>query len=144
MQYVAGQREGRLARFFSAPWSIRLHLLHTLWRRVLTGTFYRALFAEIGAGSVIYRPLLLANTECMRLGRRVLVRGGARLEVVRHGQEWTPSLEIGNDVNIEQNVHIALPISHRGYVLEQGQVTLEDAGPALLDNPHVRVSYLGA
>jgi hypothetical protein len=29
-------------------------------------------------------------------------------------------------------------------VLEQGRVTLEDAGPALLDNPHVRVSYLGA
>jgi branched-chain amino acid transport system ATP-binding protein len=45
---------------------------------------------------------------------------------------------------IEQNVHMALPISHRGYVLEQGRVTLEDAGPALLDNPHVRVSYLGA
>jgi branched-chain amino acid transport system ATP-binding protein len=45
---------------------------------------------------------------------------------------------------IEQNVHIALPVSHRGYVLEQGRVTLEDAGPALLDNPHVRVSYLGA
>jgi branched-chain amino acid transport system ATP-binding protein len=45
---------------------------------------------------------------------------------------------------IEQNVHIALPISHRGYVLEQGQITLEDAGAALLDNPHVRVSYLGA
>jgi branched-chain amino acid transport system ATP-binding protein len=45
---------------------------------------------------------------------------------------------------IEQNVHIALPISHRGYVLEQGRITLEDAGAALLDNPHVRVSYLGA
>jgi branched-chain amino acid transport system ATP-binding protein len=45
---------------------------------------------------------------------------------------------------IEQNVHIALPVSHRGYVLEEGRVALEDAGPALLDNPHVRVSYLGA
>jgi len=44
---------------------------------------------------------------------------------------------------IEQNVHISLPISHRGYVLEQGRIVLEDAGPALLDNPHVRVSYLG-
>ena len=44
---------------------------------------------------------------------------------------------------IEQNVHISLPISHRGYVLEQGRVVLEDQGPALLDNPHVRVSYLG-
>jgi len=45
---------------------------------------------------------------------------------------------------VEQNVHMALPVSHRGYVLEQGRVTLEDAGPALLANPHVRVSYLGA
>jgi branched-chain amino acid transport system ATP-binding protein len=44
---------------------------------------------------------------------------------------------------IEQNVHFSLPISHRGYVLEQGRIVLEDAGPALLDNPHVRVSYLG-
>jgi branched-chain amino acid transport system ATP-binding protein len=44
---------------------------------------------------------------------------------------------------IEQNVHFSLPISHRGYVLEQGRVVLEDTGAALLDNPHVRVSYLG-
>jgi branched-chain amino acid transport system ATP-binding protein len=44
---------------------------------------------------------------------------------------------------IEQNVHVSLPISHRGYVLEQGRVVLEDAGAALLDNPHVRLSYLG-
>ena len=44
---------------------------------------------------------------------------------------------------IEQNVHFSLPISHRGYVLEQGRVVLEDTGHALLQNPHVRVSYLG-
>ena len=44
---------------------------------------------------------------------------------------------------IEQNVHFSLPISHRGYVLEQGRVVLEDAGSALLENPHVRLSYLG-
>ena len=44
---------------------------------------------------------------------------------------------------IEQNVHFSLPISDRGYVLEQGRVVLEDTGPALLENPHVRVSYLG-
>ena len=44
---------------------------------------------------------------------------------------------------IEQNVHFSLPISHRGYVLEQGRVVLEDAGAALLANPHVRLAYLG-
>ena len=44
---------------------------------------------------------------------------------------------------IEQNVHFSLPISHRAYVLEQGRIVLEDAGAALLRNPHVRLSYLG-
>jgi branched-chain amino acid transport system ATP-binding protein len=44
---------------------------------------------------------------------------------------------------IEQNVHFSLPISHRAYVLEQGRIVLEDAGSALLRNPHVRLSYLG-
>jgi branched-chain amino acid transport system ATP-binding protein len=44
---------------------------------------------------------------------------------------------------VEQNVHFSLPISHRAYVLEQGRVVLEDAGPALLESPHVRLSYLG-
>jgi branched-chain amino acid transport system ATP-binding protein len=44
---------------------------------------------------------------------------------------------------IEQNIHFSLPISHRAYVLEQGRVVLEDAGTALLENPHVRLSYLG-
>ena len=44
---------------------------------------------------------------------------------------------------IEQNVHFSLPISDRGYVLEQGRVVLEDTGPALLESSHVRVSYLG-
>jgi branched-chain amino acid transport system ATP-binding protein len=44
---------------------------------------------------------------------------------------------------IEQNIHFSLPISHRAYVLEQGRVILEDSGRALLENPHVRLSYLG-
>jgi branched-chain amino acid transport system ATP-binding protein len=44
---------------------------------------------------------------------------------------------------IEQNVHFSLPMSHRAYVLEQGQVVLEGEGSDLLANPHVRVSYLG-
>jgi ABC-type lipopolysaccharide export system ATPase subunit len=44
---------------------------------------------------------------------------------------------------IEQNVHFSPPMSHRAYVLEQGRVVLEGAGRALLDDPHVRLSYLG-
>jgi branched-chain amino acid transport system ATP-binding protein len=44
---------------------------------------------------------------------------------------------------VEQNIHISLPLSHRAYVLEEGRIVLEDEGPALLENPQVRISYLG-
>jgi branched-chain amino acid transport system ATP-binding protein len=45
---------------------------------------------------------------------------------------------------VEQNAHVALEISHRGYVLETGRVTLTDEASALLRDPHVREAYLGA
>ncbi|HEY5169176.1 MAG TPA: ABC transporter ATP-binding protein [Thermoleophilia bacterium] len=45
---------------------------------------------------------------------------------------------------VEQNAHVALEISSRGYVLETGRVTLTDEAAALLRNPHVREAYLGA
>ncbi len=44
---------------------------------------------------------------------------------------------------VEQNAHLALEISDRGYVLETGRVTLSDDAAALLRNPHVRQAYLG-
>jgi branched-chain amino acid transport system ATP-binding protein len=45
---------------------------------------------------------------------------------------------------VEQNAHVALEVSDRGYVLETGRVTLADAASALLRDPHVREAYLGA
>ncbi len=45
---------------------------------------------------------------------------------------------------VEQNVQRSLEIADRGYILETGRVVLEDRGRALLDNPKVKASYLGA
>ena len=45
---------------------------------------------------------------------------------------------------VEQNAHVALEISHRGYVLETGRVTLTDDATSLLRDPHVQEAYLGA
>lgn len=45
---------------------------------------------------------------------------------------------------VEQNVRQALKIADRGYVLENGQIVLEDTGAALLSNPKVIEAYLGA
>lgn len=44
---------------------------------------------------------------------------------------------------VEQNVHEALELADRGYVLENGKIALEGAGNELLGNEHVRCAYLG-
>ncbi|HET6406396.1 MAG TPA: ABC transporter ATP-binding protein [Chthoniobacteraceae bacterium] len=44
---------------------------------------------------------------------------------------------------VEQNANLALEISHRGYVLETGRITLSDSAAALRDNDEVRECYLG-
>jgi branched-chain amino acid transport system ATP-binding protein len=44
---------------------------------------------------------------------------------------------------VEQNANLALEVSHRGYVLETGRITLSDTAAALRTNPQVRECYLG-
>jgi branched-chain amino acid transport system ATP-binding protein len=44
---------------------------------------------------------------------------------------------------VEQNVHAALGLANRGYILESGRVATEGEGSALLRDPHVRRAYLG-
>jgi branched-chain amino acid transport system ATP-binding protein len=44
---------------------------------------------------------------------------------------------------VEQNVHAALGLAHRAYILESGRVAGEGSGRALLADPHVRRAYLG-
>lgn len=44
---------------------------------------------------------------------------------------------------VEQNANRALQIADRGYVLETGQLVLEDTGANLLRNDAVRKAYLG-
>jgi branched-chain amino acid transport system ATP-binding protein len=44
---------------------------------------------------------------------------------------------------VEQNANLALKVSQRGYVLETGNVILEDTSEALRANERVRESYLG-
>ena len=44
---------------------------------------------------------------------------------------------------VEQNANQALRIAKQGYVIETGELVLEDAAERLLDNPQVKESYLG-
>ena len=45
---------------------------------------------------------------------------------------------------VEQNVHRALNLASRAYVLENGRIVLEGSSQALMGNEHIQKSYLGA
>ena len=44
---------------------------------------------------------------------------------------------------VEQNANLALEVSRYGYVLETGQIILQDQSSALRQNPQVKSAYLG-
>lgn len=44
---------------------------------------------------------------------------------------------------VEQNAHMALSISNRGYVMETGRIVLTDKAARLLENEKVKKAYLG-
>jgi branched-chain amino acid transport system ATP-binding protein len=44
---------------------------------------------------------------------------------------------------VEQNVHKALSVAHRGYALEQGQFVMEGKGDELLADDYLKECYLG-
>ena len=44
---------------------------------------------------------------------------------------------------VEQNANLALKVAHRGYVMENGRITLSDAADRLLANEDVKKAYLG-
>ena len=44
---------------------------------------------------------------------------------------------------VEQNANLALKVAHRGYVMENGLITLSDGADSLLANEDVKKAYLG-
>ncbi len=89
-----------------SPWHDRLNLLGGVFVLFKTAVYYRHVFAFVGHRCRIYKPLLLANPRFVMIGDRTIIRSGARIEAILLDQEHPPSLTIGKNVNIEQNVHI--------------------------------------
>ena len=64
------------------------------------------MFGAIGPGSRIDKPLFLSNPQFVFTGHNTTVRRGARIETIILDASRPPSLRIGDNVNIEQNVHL--------------------------------------
>jgi branched-chain amino acid transport system ATP-binding protein len=89
----------------------------------------------IGRALMARPKLLMLDEPSMGLAPKLVER---IFDVIReiNGQGTTILL-------VEQNANVALEISHRGYVLETGAVTLADDASVLLTNPRVQEAYLG-
>ena len=44
---------------------------------------------------------------------------------------------------VEQNANLALHVAHRGYVMENGRITMADSTKNLLADERVKQAYLG-
>lgn len=80
--------------------------LKTMYSYAVTRLIYKHYFLSMGNSCIIRKPLLLNNCQYVSLGNRVSIRDGIRMEVVVSHSDRVPKLSIGNNVNIEQNVHI--------------------------------------
>ena len=102
----ATRNQHKLRGFWRASLLNKLDSISTAYYRAKGIVFYRLQFKEFGSGSYIRKPLLILNPENIAIGERVSIREGIRLEVVRSTDARIPSLSIGHDTNIEQDVHI--------------------------------------
>lgn len=81
-----------------------INLASKLISRIKTRLFYRYKFKKIGPGTTIYKPYLMSNIKHVQVGSGCSLRKGLRLEVVEAVNDLV--IKIGDNVNIEQNVHI--------------------------------------
>lgn len=87
--------------------------------------------------ALMARPrLLLLDEPSMGLAPLIIKQIFDIIKIINKEQNTTIFL-------VEQNANQALQIAHRGYVIENGSITLTDRAEALTQNPDVQKAYLG-
>lgn len=92
-----------------AIWVTMLRIGYSLsfrLRRLYTKVVLTRFYGQVGRGTVIFSQKMVRHPHLIAIGDRSIIRYGGRIEMILHGQDWKPALSIGNNVNIEQNVHI--------------------------------------
>jgi branched-chain amino acid transport system ATP-binding protein len=83
------------------------------------------------------RPrLLLLDEPSLGLAPRLVTQIFDIIRQINKEQKTTIFL-------VEQNANLALQVAHRGYVMENGRIVLEDTAERLLANDDVKKAYLG-
>jgi acetyltransferase-like isoleucine patch superfamily enzyme len=97
---------GRLREFLGLPFYEKVNHLRVAYFLAKSHFFYRHIFGSMGRRCLIRKPVSLYNTRYIHLGDRVWIGTGVRLDAIVDKPSRVPELRIGNNVNIEQNVHI--------------------------------------
>jgi len=107
-------------------------------RRQMAGTLSggEQQMLAIGRGLMSRPKLLLLDEPSQGLSPLLVQSLGKTIEGLHKNEGLTVLL-------VEQNVQMALEMADRGYVLQSGEVILEDKASALLDNQAVKEAYLG-
>lgn len=76
--------------------------------RIKTRLFYKHLFGAIGPCSTICKPMRLCGLKNVCVGRHFRMREFGRMETISEyeGKVFNPKIVIGDDVGIEQGLHM--------------------------------------
>ncbi len=104
---------------------------------------YRWMLKDLGPQSVIDRPMMLGNADCISIGARTSVGRGARLEAVILPGRPLPQLTIGSNCLIEQYVQI---ISKRRVTIHDnvsiaGHCAIVDVSHPFTQEGHANIGY---
>ena len=89
------------------------------------------------ARAMMSRPGILMLDEPSLGLSPMLVRTMFELIMTLNRQKMTILL-------VEQNIHQALKIADRAYVIKNGEIVMTGGGEELLSNPEVQKAYIGA
>jgi acetyltransferase-like isoleucine patch superfamily enzyme len=103
MNYMVLKKIGRI---LSLPLYDQFNVVALWWYRAKGALIYRRVLGSFGKKSAIYPPMLISGAKFIHIGDRVVIRKGVRIEAIMLDPENPPEIHIGNNVNIEQDVHI--------------------------------------
>lgn len=127
----------RPGRQESQEWVLSLFPRLRERRRQLAGTLSGGAQQMLAIGrALMARPrLLMLDEPSLGLAPRLVAD---LFRVIREVNDGGVTILL-----VEQNVHQALEVAHRAYVLETGRIVKEGAGRDLLSDPVIREAYLG-
>jgi acetyltransferase-like isoleucine patch superfamily enzyme len=96
----------KLRKFINLSVFDKWNILSSKYYELRTQLVYKPNFKFIGKKTVIRNTIYISNPQFISIGESVFIRDGARLEVIQLNSSSEPVLSIGDNTNIEQNVHI--------------------------------------